>query len=64
MNGERLVVEIKGQPGDAEIKAAAAQRWCRAVNNDGRFGTWSYHLVTHPATLTKLLEMGTTLAAA
>ncbi|KQW46703.1 MULTISPECIES: BPTD_3080 family restriction endonuclease [unclassified Roseateles] len=55
-SGERLIVEIKGQPGDAEIKAAAAQRWCRAVNNDGRFGRWSYHLVMQPANLSKLLD--------
>lgn len=54
-NGERLIVEIKGQIGDAQIKAAAAHRWCNAVNNDGRFGRWSYHLVMHPADLAPLL---------
>lgn len=54
--GERLVVEIKGQLGDAEIKAAAAHRWCNAVNNDGRFGRWRYHLVRQPANLTRLLD--------
>ena len=41
VSGDRLLVEIKGQIGDAGIKAAAAQRWCQAVNNDGRFGCWS-----------------------
>ena len=51
-----LVVEIKGQLGDAEIKAAAAQRWCAAVNNDGRFGQWTYHLVRHPGDLGKILD--------
>ncbi len=56
VSGERLVVEIKGQIGDAEVKAAAAHRWCNAVNNDGRFGRWSYHLVRHPADLMKLLD--------
>ncbi len=55
-SGERLVVEIKGQLGDAEIKAAAAHRWCQAVNNDGRFGRWSYHLVTQPANLLRVLD--------
>ena len=56
-NGKRLVVEIKGQTGDAaEVKAAAAHRWCSAVNNDGRFGRWSYHLVWQPPDLTKLLD--------
>jgi type III restriction enzyme len=43
-NGGRLVVEIKGQVGDAAIKKAAAERWCSAVNNDGRYGGWAYHL--------------------
>jgi type III restriction enzyme len=53
--GEHLIVEIKGQLGDAEIKAAAAWRWCHAVNTDGRFGRWSYHLVRQPPDLGKLL---------
>ena len=26
------------------LKKAAAERWCRAVNNDGRFGRWTYQL--------------------
>jgi type III restriction enzyme len=56
MTGERLVVEIKGQLGDAEIKGAAAHRWCNALNNDGRFGRWSYHLARHPADLGRLLD--------
>jgi len=56
VSGEHLVVEIKGQLGDAEVKAAAAHRWCNAVNNDGRFGRWSYHLVRQPPDLLKLLD--------
>ena len=56
VDGQYIVVEIKGQLGDAEIKAAAAQRWCAAVNNDGRFGTWTYHLVRHPGELGKILD--------
>ncbi len=43
-SGERLLIEIKGQVGDALLKKAAAERWCRAVTNDGRFGRWSYYL--------------------
>jgi len=42
--GEYLLVEIKGQLGDALIKKSAAERWCRAVNKDGRFGRWTYYL--------------------
>lgn len=45
-DGERLIIETKGRESpDVEIKSAAARRWCTAVNNDGRFGTWEYHLV-------------------
>ena len=55
-SGEHLVVEIKGQTGDAEVKAAAAHRWCSAVNNDGRFGRWTYHIVRQPPDLTKVLD--------
>lgn len=54
--GEQLVIEIKGQIRDADIKAAAAHRWCNAVNNDGRFGRWSYHLVTNPSDMAPLLD--------
>jgi type III restriction enzyme len=43
-DGRFLIMEIKGQAGDAAIKKAAAERWCRAVTNDGRFGTWSYSI--------------------
>ncbi len=43
-SGEKLIIEIKGQVGDALIKKAAAERWCRAVTNLGRFGVWKYHL--------------------
>lgn len=56
ISGERLIVEIKGQTGDAEVKAVAAHRWCNAVNNEGRFGQWSYHLMRQPADLMKLLD--------
>jgi type III restriction enzyme len=42
--GSRLVVEIKGQMGNAMKKKAAAERWCRAVTNSGQFGNWSYRL--------------------
>ena len=54
--GERLIVEIKGLAGDADIKTQAAHRWCTAVNNDGRFGRWSYHIVRQPPELMKLLD--------
>ena len=54
--GEWLIVEIKGQEGDSAVKAAAAHRWCKAVNNEGRFGQWTYSIVRQPADLMKLLD--------
>jgi len=48
--------EIKGQIGDAMIKKTAAERWCRAVTNDGRFGNWSYSLCFGPAELRTKLD--------
>lgn len=54
--GNYLVVEIKGQIGDAMIKKAAAERWCRAVTNDGRFGNWRYQLCFGVDELREALE--------
>jgi len=54
---ERLIIETKGEMGpDVEIKQAAAIRWCAAVNRDGTFGNWSYHLVREMGELKGLLE--------
>jgi type III restriction enzyme len=40
-----LIFETKGYRYDGtEEKKAGAERWCRAVNADGRFGTWEYRL--------------------
>ncbi len=54
-SGEKLIIEIKGQVGDALIKKAAAERWCRAVTNLGRFGVWKYHLCFGQSDLEALL---------
>ncbi|MCC6780405.1 MAG: hydrolase, partial [Hyphomicrobiales bacterium] len=54
-DGTYLLVEIKGQAGDAMIKKAAAERWCTAVTNSGRFGTWRYELCFGAADLRKVL---------
>jgi type III restriction enzyme len=53
---EKLIVEIKGQLGDALVKKAAAERWCRAVTNEMRFGRWTYHLCFGKKALEKVLE--------
>jgi type III restriction enzyme len=55
--GENLIVETKGrEEPDVEIKAIAAKRWCAAVNNDGRFGRWSYYLVWEAGDLNRVLN--------
>jgi type III restriction enzyme len=56
VDGQHLIIEIKGQVGDALIKKSEAERWCRAVNNDGRFGRWSYHLCFGPGELQVVLD--------
>jgi type III restriction enzyme len=54
-DGSFLMVEIKGQVGDAAIKKAAAERWCKAVENDGSFGTWSYRICWAAKDIIKVL---------
>jgi type III restriction enzyme len=54
--GEHLIVEIKGQVGDAMLKKAAAERWCRAVTNDEQFGKWTYYLCFGAGELSAVLE--------
>jgi type III restriction enzyme len=56
ISGLHLLVEVKGQLGDAEVKQAAARRWVDAVNLEGRWGQWRYEMVRHPADLYQLLD--------
>lgn len=39
-----LLLETKGHDELYEVKAAAATRWCAAVNADGRWGQWEYRI--------------------
>jgi type III restriction enzyme len=39
-----LLLETKGHDELTEVKKSAAERWCAAVNADGRWGTWLYRL--------------------
>jgi type III restriction enzyme len=42
-NGWRhLILETKGYDPLDEVKEAAAQRWCAAVNTDGWYGHWRF----------------------
>jgi type III restriction enzyme len=60
--GEHLIVEIKGQLGDAMLKKAAAERWCRAVTNDRQFGRWTYYLCFGAGELKDVLNAHATSA--
>jgi len=60
-NAERLIIETKGrETPDVELKEKAALRWCQAINNDGRYGHWSYCLVWEAGELHRLLSKGPT----
>ncbi len=39
-----LVLEMKGYDEGAKMKAAAAKRWCAAVNTDHKFGQWHFSM--------------------
>ena len=51
-----LILETKGYDELAEIKIQAAQRWVKAVNSDGRFGTWRYALAKNPGEVASKIE--------
>lgn len=55
-DGRMLIIETKGELGDAKIKQAAALRWVAAVNRERRYGEWDYHLVIDPVDVLPLLD--------
>ncbi|TPK49600.1 hydrolase [Mesorhizobium sp. B2-5-4] len=55
-----VIVEIKGQVTDnADAKAKAAERWCKAVTKFGQHGNWRYLLVTEPGRVGEMLNRHT-----
>ena len=49
LNGDSdryLILETKGFDRLDRVKRQAAERWVRAVNADGHFGSWTYEVVT------------------
>jgi type III restriction enzyme len=56
--GAFLIIETKGYDELMEVKRAAAERWCKAVNADGKYGTWRYGLATNPGDVPYLLNEG------
>ena len=61
-----LILETKGYDPLEEVKSQAAQRWVRAVNADGGFGTWDYAIVSDMgkvgATVSRVAESGVGVA--
>lgn len=51
-----LVLETKGYDPLAEVKRAAAERWVRAVNADGRYGEWRYAMARSIPEVREVLE--------
>lgn len=55
-NERYLIVETKGHDPLEDVKAAAANRWCGAVNAVGRHGSWSYVVAKNPAAVPGLVS--------
>jgi type III restriction enzyme len=58
-----VIFETKGYRREGtEEKKAATERWCRAVNADGRFGHWEYKLCKELEVIEALNEIQQTLS--
>ena len=51
-----LLLETKGYDPLKEVKEAAAQRWCSAVNAHGGYGRWSFELTDRTDRVRSLLD--------
>jgi len=47
---------MKGYDPLAEVKAAAAERWVGAVNEDARYGRWAYAVARDPSAVPRILD--------
>jgi len=55
--GERyLILETKGHDPLAEVKQAAAQRWCAAVNAQAGYGHWEFRLARQAGDVRTILD--------
>ncbi len=54
--GPHLIIETKGFDDLADVKAAAADRWVKAVNADGQFGRWRYEMARSVAKVREILD--------
>jgi type III restriction enzyme len=56
-SGENLIIETKGQDTDQnKTKRAYLDEWCRAVNQHGGFGKWSWSVSFDPNDLDQILQ--------
>ena len=56
-NGERLVLEVKGQDSDENrVKRDFLNLWVRAVNETGRFGKWHWAVVFNSSEIHDILN--------
>ena len=44
-NEQYLILETKGYDPIEDLKKAAAERWCSAVNAHGGYGRWRYKMI-------------------
>jgi type III restriction enzyme len=51
-----LLLETKGYDPLKDIKKAAAERWCAAVNAHGGFGKWTYRVIDRPEKVSDVLS--------
>ena len=51
-----LILETKGYDPLAEVKQAAAQRWCAAVNAQAGYGHWQFRMAHQPPEVRGLLD--------
>ena len=56
-NGEHLILETKGQDSEQnKTKRAFLDEWCKAVNQHGGFGKWSWAVSFNPNDMKQILK--------
>jgi len=56
-NGVHLILEVKGKDSQQDrTKRKFMDEWIKAVNNDGRFGTWAWAVSFSPANVTGIID--------
>ena len=56
-SGLMVVLEIKGQDSDkSQTKQRFLDEWVKGVNQDGRFGRWSWDISTSPSQIKDIIE--------